>query len=491
STPDCPATCPVLAMAHYIFSFPGTFSGLEEDGAEKMRLFPGTRQYDRFMYCLHEIIDKYTGLDDEGMPKLLTNMGIEKGDLGSHSARKGACSFVASGSTASPPIVAICLRACWSLGPVKERYLHYEAGGDQYCGQVVSGRNMLTVEFAKTPPYFHADEYEKRRIASLIRSYMTNGDKLPATRLHLLQFLLASLCYHHETLNSTLHPKNQLRSSVFFNSIPPEIVKLAEVRLPWNKVSGITPNVTGQPTHISIMVSMVSLEKKIDEQSDRIIKSFTEQLDQRHIGSQSYLEGNRIIETINEKFATLLAHSRSLTLGGQAGVEAACGNTSAGGNDNSFVEVESGRNLPFRFRLFLRADGSFSRLPEKYVMPTMGLAGLITSWHCGDPKEKIVPFKLLKPHEIKGTGMKKSACSDMKKMMDLVHEAAGIEGIRVDWRMNEWTVPLTVRLFECVSKYFDYDKSTDGRGRKAQLAWKTVLNHYYKHKGFANADLEL
>lgn len=119
-------------------------------------------------------------------------------------------------------------------------------------------------------------------------------------------------------------------------------------------------------------------------------------------------------------------------------------------------------------------------------MPSMGLASLITRWHCGDPKEKIVPFKLLKSHEVEGTGMTKSAFSDMKKLMDLVHEAAGIEGMRVDWRMNEWTIPLTVRLFECVSKYFDYDKSADGRGRKAQLAWKTVLNHYYRHKGFAN-----
>ena len=47
-------------------------------------------------------------------------------------------------------------------------------------------------------------------------------------------------------------------------------------------------------------------------------------------------------------------------------------------------------------------------------MPTMGLVSLITRWHCGDPKEKIVPFKLLKPHEMKmkGTGMTKSACSD-------------------------------------------------------------------------------
>jgi len=218
----------------------------------------------------------------------------------------------------------------------------------------------------------------------------------------------------------------------------------------------------GQPTHISIMVNQVPLKKKVVEQADHIIQSFKEEMDQRHIGSQSHLEGNRIIETINGRFATLLLHSRALPLGKVDGGTGA--SASAGDNDDSFVEVESRRNLPFRFRLFLCADGSFSRLPKNYVMPSMGLASLITRWHCGDPSEMIVPFKLLK--QMQGTGMKKSACSDMKELMDLVHEAAG---------------PKTVRLHEGVSKYFDHDKSTDGRGRKEQLAWKTVLNHHYKN----------
>ncbi len=35
--------------------------------------------------------------------------GIEPGDLGSHSVRKGACSLAAAGSTVSPLIVSICL----------------------------------------------------------------------------------------------------------------------------------------------------------------------------------------------------------------------------------------------------------------------------------------------------------------------------------------------------------------------------------------------
>jgi hypothetical protein len=81
------------------------------------------------MSCLHRIIKKYT---DEFFA-----LGINPGDFGSHSARKGASSHACSGTTVSPPIVSICLRAMWSLGHVKERYLQYEKAGDQYLGRVV------------------------------------------------------------------------------------------------------------------------------------------------------------------------------------------------------------------------------------------------------------------------------------------------------------------------------------------------------------------
>ena len=80
ANPHNPAICPVLALACYIFSNPGVFSVSEDeinddqedgeveaqvgDGAGrpascKGRLFPGDHQYDRFMGCLHRIIEKY------------------------------------------------------------------------------------------------------------------------------------------------------------------------------------------------------------------------------------------------------------------------------------------------------------------------------------------------------------------------------------------------------------------------------------------------
>ena len=54
ATPDKPATCPVLALATYVFANPGltnveTFTETEEGGNPSGRLFPGGEQYHRFM----------------------------------------------------------------------------------------------------------------------------------------------------------------------------------------------------------------------------------------------------------------------------------------------------------------------------------------------------------------------------------------------------------------------------------------------------------
>jgi len=120
ATPDKPATCPILALATYVFSDPGLTNICGEsfnmdDDVGSSRLFPGGDQYGRFMACLHRVIEN-------NLEEFLL-LGIKPGDLGSHSARKGASSFASAGSTVSPPMVSICLRAMWSMGPVKERYL--------------------------------------------------------------------------------------------------------------------------------------------------------------------------------------------------------------------------------------------------------------------------------------------------------------------------------------------------------------------------------
>jgi hypothetical protein len=157
ATPNNPCVCPVLTLATYIFANPGltnveNFTKADKDGNLSGRLFPGGDQYGRFMDCLQRVVEKNQDV--------FLGLGICRGNLGSHSARKGGCSFAAAGSTVCPPMVSICLQAMWSMGSVKERYLQFEKPGDQYLGWVVSGLDINDVSFAISPPYFECGDNE-------------------------------------------------------------------------------------------------------------------------------------------------------------------------------------------------------------------------------------------------------------------------------------------------------------------------------------------
>ena len=120
SNPEKPHCCPVLALCKYLFAHPDLISN------PNSLLFPGTHQYSRFIRIFHKVLNQ----NNEEFEAL----GVLKGDLGSHSTRKGSITLVSAGCTVSPPMSSICLRACWSMGPVKDRYIHYKKAGDQFVG---------------------------------------------------------------------------------------------------------------------------------------------------------------------------------------------------------------------------------------------------------------------------------------------------------------------------------------------------------------------
>jgi hypothetical protein len=111
------------------------------------------------MSCLHWIVEKY--------PAVFFALGISPGDLGSHLARKGASSHTCAGTTVSLPIVSICLRAMWSMGHIKERYLQYEKAGNQYFGRVVCGLEVNDVSLLCPLPFFILRRGVKEQIVSI------------------------------------------------------------------------------------------------------------------------------------------------------------------------------------------------------------------------------------------------------------------------------------------------------------------------------------
>ena len=79
------------------------------------------------------------------------SLGVDKGTIGSQSVRKGSITIVSSGCTSSAPMAYICLGVVWSMGPIKDLYIHYEKAGDQFVGRSVTIISLLTIEFGVSP----------------------------------------------------------------------------------------------------------------------------------------------------------------------------------------------------------------------------------------------------------------------------------------------------------------------------------------------------
>jgi hypothetical protein len=111
-------------------------------------LFPGSNQQLRFklLFCLF--------LNEQS--QLVHACGCDPDLLGVHYFRKGALTFLYSGSTVGPTSGAIHQRAGWSQGKVNDTYILFERAGDQFIGRILAGLNIHQHTFAVLPPRFGA-----------------------------------------------------------------------------------------------------------------------------------------------------------------------------------------------------------------------------------------------------------------------------------------------------------------------------------------------
>jgi hypothetical protein len=109
ANPLNPVVCPILALGVLVLCKPlHLFDGSQQ-------VFEGNRSECRFS----EILSVILGEVSESQKMLL---GSDVKDIGTHSARKGASTH-ALGMVGGPTPVQVFLRAGWSLGNVKDRYL--------------------------------------------------------------------------------------------------------------------------------------------------------------------------------------------------------------------------------------------------------------------------------------------------------------------------------------------------------------------------------
>ena len=305
SNPEIPEICPVLALGTYLVAYPDV---MRSSGG---LLFPGSSQYSRFMKIFHRTIEDHA----EEFKKL----GVTKGDLGSYSSQKGAITLVTTGCTVSPPMAAVCIRAGWSMGPVKDRYIHYEKAGDEFVGRTVTGITALDCNFAISPVYWNwcglspsEESNAKKRLEEIING-ITNKNTVSAATFGMMQYLFAALVYHYDYLNETVDEQSKLRASSGFMAAADcdaELKECAVVRFPW-EVTPCTPKSSGIPPHILILNKLEAMDKQMSAFPQEILdgickeiqdlrQSMRDELDSRNIGGPEF-GAKQIMEDIAEQ----------------------------------------------------------------------------------------------------------------------------------------------------------------------------------------------
>jgi len=241
-----PEICPVLGLGNYFAVF-----GFDRDG----KLFPGGNQYSRFLKVLKSV------LSGGVMQEVLTEYGLETADFGTHSARKGAATYVSSCSTSGPSAAAICLRAGWTLPGVQDKYVRFEAAGDMVVGRFVSGLPFDSPGFATLPPFFdfqscHDDDQMDLRHRVEVAMTSSFPGVPPSLRM-VCQFELASILYHIPFLKQTLPSNHLLFATPLFN--PSNEIEIDWLRQHiacrnFKESDLISP--TGIPPHVGIMVAL-------------------------------------------------------------------------------------------------------------------------------------------------------------------------------------------------------------------------------------------
>jgi hypothetical protein len=126
--PLTPLVCPLVSLAMYLTCCFNTAQNSEGP------LFPGVAQDARFSNLLSKVIFKNR--------VSVKAMGYALEDIGTHSIRKGAVTYLAS-MPGGPPAAATCIRAGWTMGRIKDVYMRYVTSGDQFVGRCLSLLSVL------------------------------------------------------------------------------------------------------------------------------------------------------------------------------------------------------------------------------------------------------------------------------------------------------------------------------------------------------------
>ncbi|ETO74209.1 hypothetical protein F444_09989 [Phytophthora nicotianae P1976] len=270
SNPLSPETCWITALALYLACRPSQPPG---------PLFPGSEQNARFGSILRQLVNDLK----------------HQSHYGTHSIRKGVATYACSGSTGGPSIANVCLRVGWSLGGVQDRYIRYEAAGDQYLGRVVARLPLSRPEFAILPPHFTNNESPLllARIRKLYPSLFEISSIVDIRKL-----CVASLVKHSVYLRATLPPSHPILTTALFRDT--EMMNELNASLVFGDSLWMKP--TGIPPHVEIYKQLQGVQQSIDNLPPVRLEGMSSLIE-----SKGVTAGNTTKDLLESTIAKLLA----------------------------------------------------------------------------------------------------------------------------------------------------------------------------------------
>ena len=435
-----------------------------------MKLFPGgaKNQSSRVSHLFKKLLLEHK---DQVLA-----MGYDSiNELGLHSIRKGVSTHLAS-LPGGPPPAALCLRAGWSMGPVKDIYYHQTQGGDEFVGRCAAMLNMFNGNFACSSAFFEGDDIELRTLADeAVKDNFPQHHEMDGMK-RILHRCLASMIYHRNTILQ-LPPNHIARSIMMFRQSSPSVhtnILAGHVKIvhSWET----TTELTGIPPHVKTLVDITAIkatqDTMVDSVFERVIAGVQDLLDTRQIGggelTACWLK-DMVVTAVAPQFDALnVTLNRALD---------------RGYNPLPLQQIES--NYIQRPVNNVRMHGGmFSRLPSSYEFPNAGVYDLWIKWNIRDDVRDIPPLKTLHSKDFKfldskskPDGSKRRASrlifSDMKFLCERIETAATKNGMDPSDGSSENIRIIYQQVWPLISEGL-------GSGRVTQHKWITLADKLRK-----------
>ena len=475
ANPFLPTVCPVVALALHLSC---NFNKIALDASTP--LFPGKAQCDRFSGILERCLE-------DNKDQLRQEFGFDPSDIGTHSIRKGAATYLTS-LPGGPSAAATCIRGGWTMGNIKDRYFRYSEAGDQFVGRCLALLNLLTVEFSCSPPMFVVEENSKldKSINKVVTTQFAYASQVDGFAL-LCCMCTASLVFHqtwivdhypNSIVMNCMHMYKFANIKTFFEKNP----NIVKVLFPWSDTQ--KHSFSGIPPHSALLNDLKALrsgqERILESMADKIKEALA---DVRVDGSAALTE-KKLLECFDvlrvdmmAKFSTL--ESRQTTNE----------NDNTNNNDDQLEINQEEINRKYDIHTFA---GRLRRVPENWRIPKCGLFHLWHQWWMGDDNLHVAPLQIVVTKDVdfidslpltkeelvgrRGGSLKRRPAgkqlSDMRYLINVMIQMVHEEGT-FDHRITVETVD---------AMFMSIERQLLVRVRDIQKNWRSVVRELREKK---------